>query len=325
MIEIVCSADARYLPHASAMLHSLLTHTKKRPLRVWLMHGKELPEEGRARLAAVTSNFGAQLEFLRIPDEMMSGFPTSKFHYSCWYRILLPELLPDMNRALYLDCDVIVTDNLEPLWATDLGGKLFGAVINPLFRPMYETVRETLGLKDFRDYLNSGMLLLDLAQMRAEGTTAKLRAYALKHPDNTCPEQDALSVLERGRWLSLHPRWNLQATVFDLPASLLPFPKSIIEEALAHPAVVHYNGPFKPWQYLCKHPLRGLYFDHLQGTTWSKQPLQKSSFGFRLIRPLSLSMQYRVLMRVRPLWHKLRNRLKRVMQSFGTNSKDMWK
>src|SRR5882724_4325013 len=107
MIEIVCSADTPYLPHVSAMLHSLLTHTRKRPLRVWLLHGRDLSEEGSARVAAVTSGFGAQLEFLRVPNEMLAGFPIQQFHYSCWYRILLPELLPKLDRALYFDCDVI--------------------------------------------------------------------------------------------------------------------------------------------------------------------------------------------------------------------------
>jgi lipopolysaccharide biosynthesis glycosyltransferase len=322
-MEIVCSADTPYLPHVSAMLHSLLTHTHKRPLRIWLLHGDDLPEDGRARVAAVASSFGAQLEFLRVPFELLHGFPTRQFHYSCWYRVLLPDLLPKLNRALYLDCDVIVTDDLESLWATDLSGKLFGASTNPVLPPMYTAVRETLGLKDFRDYLNSGVLLLDLDKMRIDGSIEKLRTYATAHPDNNCPEQDALSDLMRGRWLSLHPRWNAQAVMYELPAEELPFPKVVVDEALARPAVIHFNGPFKPWQYLCKHPMRGLYFDHLQGTTWPKQPLENSSLSYRLIRPFSLSVQYRFLwwrFRLWPkFWRSLRNRVKGVLRTLTAN------
>ncbi len=311
MIEIACSADARYLPHVSAMLHSLLTHTRQRPLRVWLMHGRDLPEDGRARVAAVTSEFGASLEFLRVPDKMAEGFPTRKFHYSCWYRIMLPELLPQLDRILYLDCDVIVTDDLAPLWSTDLGGKLFGAATNPLFPPIYKTVRETLGIKDFRDYLNSGVLLLDLAQMRAAGTLKQLHTYAMTHPDNSCPEQDALSVLTRGRWLSLHPRWNTQTTLYDLKPARLPYPEAVIKEALAKPAVVHFNGPFKPWQLLCKHPLKQLYFDHLRQTSWPEQPVEMTGWGYRLLQPFSHSAQYWILMHIRPLWIASRNAMLR--------------
>ena len=311
MIEIACSADARYLPHVSAMLHSLLTHTRSRPLRVWLMHGRDLPEDGRERVAAVTRQFGAELQFLRVPDSMIEGFPTRKFHYSCWYRILLPELLPQLERILYLDCDVIVTDDLEPLWTMDLGGKLFAACTNPLFPAMYETVRETLGIQDFRDYLNSGVLLLDLPKMRAEGIAARLHAYAKTHPDNACPEQDALSVLTHGRWLSLHPRWNMQTTLYDLKPARLPYPEPVIREALARPAVVHFNGPFKPWQLLCKHRLKHLYFDHLRQTPWPEQPVEMTGWGYRLMQPLPHSVQYRILMHVRPAWIALRDRVLR--------------
>ena len=47
-----------------------------------------------------------------------------------WYRIYLPELLPDVARVLYLDGDIIAMDTLEPLWATALGDHLVGAVTN---------------------------------------------------------------------------------------------------------------------------------------------------------------------------------------------------
>jgi lipopolysaccharide biosynthesis glycosyltransferase len=308
MIEIACSADTPYLPHVSVMLHSLLTHTPERPLRVWILHGKPLSEDGCERVAQVVTGFGAQLKFLQVPDALMTGFPTAKFHYSCWYRILLPDLLPDLRRILYLDCDMIVMDDVKPLWDIDLGDNSFAACINPLYTPMYKWMRG-LGITNYRDYLNSGALLLDLERLRAEGLSQRLREYAITHPDNHCPEQDALSVLMKGRWLSLHPRWNVQTALYDndLPASMSPFTPEQSREAVEHPAIVHFNGPFKPWQYLCKHPLRHLYYDHLRRTSWPEQSLKYTGLGYRLIRPLSIGMQFRILLYLRPLWQKVRN------------------
>ncbi len=305
MIEIGCSADAPYLPHVSVMLHSVLSHTPTRPLRVWLTHDTELPEEGRQRLEAVVEGQGATIEYVTVPPALMSGFSTKKFHAACWHRILLPDLLPQVDRILYLDCDIIVTDDLTPLWETPLADKLFGAVCNPLFPLMRNWPRQDLGLDDPLDYLNSGVLLLDLRALRGYHLGDQLRDYSLRHPDRLLPEQDALSDLMRGRWLKLHPRWNLQTTFYDLPAWLLPFPKPVVREALERPAVIHYNGPFKPWQYLCKHPLRSLYFDHLQQTPWPRQPLERSSLPYRLIKPLPVTLQYRVF-ELRKLWRRLR-------------------
>jgi lipopolysaccharide biosynthesis glycosyltransferase len=114
----------------------------------------------------------------------------------------------------------------------------------------------------------------------------------------------------RGRWVKLHPRWNVQTTLYDLPTWLLPFPKEVTREAVQQPAVIHYNGPFKPWQYLSKHPMRGLYFEHLKGTPWPKQSLERAGLGYRLIRPLPISLQYKVL-EFRPFWHIVRDTLRR--------------
>lgn len=314
MIEIACSADANYLPHVSAMLHSLLTHTTSRPVRIWLMHGKDLPDDGVGRVEEVVTALGGQLELLRVPDDLMTDFPTARFHYSCWYRILLPDMLPDVDRVLYLDCDVIVTDDLEPLWSTDLGGHPFAACINPLYRPMVKPVREMLGIEDPTEYLNSGVLLLDLVQCRALDLSEQLRAYAIHHPDNACPEQDALSVLMKGRWHSLHPRWNLQTGLIDLPRRKLPFPAATVEEAVTRPAVVHFNGPFKPWQYHCKHPMRGLYFDHLAPTPWPAGKLENDDWAFKLLRPLPVAQQYRVLLYVRPPWLALKNGVRKLLR-----------
>lgn len=315
MIEVACSADTAYLPHVSAMLHSLLGHTKSRPLRIWLVHGQPLSEEGCARLEEVVTKAGAQLEYLQVPDSAMVGFPTSKFHYSCWYRILLPELLPQLDRILYLDCDVIVADDIEPLWSTDLGDKLFAACINPILPPMLKPLRQ-MGIQDLSDYLNSGVLLMDLARLREEKLSRQLREYATAHPDNQCPEQDALSVLFKGRWLSLHPRWNAQSALYDgeLPPSLLIFTPQQAREAAQRPAIIHFNGPFKPWHFWCDHPLSGLYFEHLKQTSWPEGPLKWSGWIFHLVRPLSMTNKYRFLLY---LYLPARKRWRQVKKVLG--------
>ena len=295
MFELACSSDAGFLPHVSAMLHSVLTHTAP-PVRVWLMHAQELPAEGRDRLRAVVEGGGARLEFLPIPRGLLRGFPTERFHEAAWYKVLLPELLPRLERVLYIDADTIVTDTLWPLWGTDLQGRLYGAVTNPLYPYMRNWPKQDLGLDDPRDYINTGVLLLDLERWRAENTIGALREYAAAHPLNSCPEQDAMSALIPRRRVHLHPRWNAQSTVFELPPQRLPFTPQEVAEARARPAVIHYIGPFKPWHYLCKHPLRGLYFEHLRRTPWPLRPLEGRTPFNRLLKPLPLRAQRRLIL-----------------------------
>ena len=67
------------------------------------------PTRRRARCARWSSGRGGELTFVGVPDERVDGLPTEGFtRKATWYRIFLPELLPDVDRVLYLDADLIV-------------------------------------------------------------------------------------------------------------------------------------------------------------------------------------------------------------------------
>ncbi|HUP91359.1 MAG TPA: glycosyltransferase family 8 protein [Solimonas sp.] len=288
-IELACIADGGYLRHTGAMLHSALAHSPGERFSVCVLHGNPIPEQERAKLQQVTQAFGARLRFELVDDQRAAQFPCGYFPRAVWLRILLPELLPQAERVLYLDSDLIVTGDLAPLWATDLGDHLLAAVTNPFYPFMPDHPRLHLGIKDPRDYFNSGVLLMNLARMRAEGTSSRLCEFARTRPGNPYPDQDALNEVCRGRWLHLHPRWNVQSTLFELAPAQLPLPPQQVAEALAQPALVHYIGPFKPWHYLCRHPLQALYFEHARATPWGAPALEGQTPRNAVLRRLPLA------------------------------------
>lgn len=288
-IEIACGATPGYLPHVAAMLHSLLQKTPRRPLRVSLMVERAPPAADHERLCALVEGTGASFQLLPIDPKALDGFPkAAAFDRSVWHRVLLPELLPDAERVLYLDADLIVTDDLGPLWEIDLGGNVIGGVVAPFYPGQSGAWLRALGIPQ-AGYISSGVLLMDLARMRREGAIAQLRAFAAAHPGNPCPEQDALNKLYADRCLRLHPRWNVQPAFYDLPAARLG-PHGA--EASAAPAVVHFAGPAKPWHYLSRHPLRHLYFEHQRQTPWPAPPLEGRTWRNRLLRLLPPRWQF---------------------------------
>lgn len=292
VIEVACATDDAYAPHCGAMLHSLLAAHARGTIRIHVLH-RGLDGVHQSRLRQVAEQGAAELRFLPIGQDRIAAFPSRRFHESCWYRLLLPELLPTTPRVLYLDVDGIVMADLHDLWNTDLAGMPFGAAVNPLYPFMLPRWRE-LGLDDAREYLNSGVLLMDLERMRTEEVAARAETYAAEHPDNPWPEQDALSVVCRERWLRLHPRWNVQTTLFDLDDSALPLEPGEAAVARARPAFVHFIGPLKPWHYLCRHPLQGEYLRHRRQVPWPEAAPEGRTLLNRLLKPLSLGMQLRV-------------------------------
>lgn len=309
-VQIACAATPNYLRHTGAMLHSLLSHTQRRPVHVSLLHEEPLPADELARLRSVVEKLGATLQTVLAPARLMEGFGgTQNFPSMVWLRVLLPALLPDVERVLYLDADLVVIDDIAPLWETDLGDHLFGAVTNPCYPGIPPPA--ALQLTRREHYVNSGVLLMNLERMREHGCIDELRDFAASHPDNPCPEQDALSALYHDRCTLLHPRWNVQAICFERPARRLPFPPGQAAEALTDPAIVHFTGVSKPWHHMSRHPLGHLYFEHLDATPWPRLPLQGGGLAHRFLRPLPTPWQFVLaspLARLRSLRRRMRIR-----------------
>src|SRR5207253_2694079 len=112
---------------------------------------------------------------------------------------------------------------------------------------------------------------------------------------NPYPDQDALNALCSRRHVSLHPRWNAQTSLWDLPTHQLPFSPDEIRETRASPAIVHFIGPFKPWHYLCTHPYRARYFEHLAATPWPAAEVERRTVVNRALRHLPPDWRYRSL------------------------------
>lgn len=271
-IRIVFCAEGTYIPHAAAMLDSLISANPGESFELSLLQGPDMDVAESQRLEQWLADKRQPLRRITLDPAESIGkdFRSPFFHRSIWYRVLLPGLLPQVPKVLYLDADTLVVDRIRPLWETDLAGHLFGAVVNPLYPTMPNWPVEKLGLPTRQRYLNSGVLLLDLDAMRREGCVQAVRDYASSSPGHyghAVTEQDALAALYHNRCLFLHPRWNMQTTFFELGLADIPARSQDVVEARRKPAIVHFIGA-KPSHYLCRHPYRSAYLRHRLATPW---------------------------------------------------------
>lgn len=280
-LHVSCAADAAYVPHTAAMLHSVLAQSGDLPVRVHYLHGPGFPAADAVLLAEMVSGAGGEIDFLEVDDARVAGMPTvAGITSPMWYRVFLPELLPEVERVLYLDADVIAVDDLRPLWETDLEGNWVGAVTNVfqldhLHRPW------ELGI-DPREYFNSGVLLMDLEAMRREGVATSLAEHARGlGPDTMWPDQDALNAVLGKRRLALHPRWNAMNSVLGFPWAAYVFPPTVLAETRSRPGIRHFEGPAlnKPWHVLSQAPGRERYFEHRRLTPWPRVRREGVSVG----------------------------------------------
>ena len=286
-MRVACAAEGRYVRYSAAMLHSVL------PARVEYLHSPRLRYADRRRLEATVTRGGGTIAFHEIDDRNVADFPARhRFTPAMWYRLFLPELLPDIDRVLYLDADTLAVDSLAPLWEIDLGEHWVGAVTN-VFEEWALGRPAELGLAGPERYFNSGVLVLNLEQMRRDGRGPALREF-VRERELLWPDQDALNVVLGERRLELHPRWNCMNSVLAFPQAVEVFGARAVEEARENPGIRHFEGPDanKPWHLLCEAPGRERWREHSRATPWRWRPPEGITLrnlarqGLTAIRPV---------------------------------------
>lgn len=290
-MDIAFATDAGYLPWTATAIRSVLDQVHQPT--VHLLHLGDLGVPDLDRLRGMVTDGGGKLETHAVTRDRLAGLPAvDRFGMVVWLRLLLPDLLPDARRVLYLDADTLVIDALDELWTTDLGGALLGAVSNVVATELRSHVAAIAA--DGR-FFNSGVLLIDLDLVRRERAFDAVVAYARDEGRRLVwPDQDALNAGVAGRWSSLHPRWNAQNSLWtwaDLAVDT--FGAAAVEEARARPAILHFEGPSlsKPWHFLSRHQFRDEYLRTLRSTPWAATPLEDRTAATRLINRMPASRQ----------------------------------
>lgn len=243
-----------------------------------------VPPRVQKQIEQLAGRHGCAVHFYPVRgmlDSLPCGgrFPTAVYH-----RFLLPELLPDVERVLYLDADVVACRDVSALYAFDLQGKPLGApawqVVGPYERDMGGLLRtfcERMGLpEDGEPYFYSSQLLMDLALMRQEKLGERLIGAAATADPGTLawPDQDVMNAALRGRLAVLPCECNViplfaEAVRAGDGRHALPrvYSDAELQAAYRDPMLVHYAAS-KP------NALRGPRdaYDELFFALWRQSP-----------------------------------------------------
>jgi lipopolysaccharide biosynthesis glycosyltransferase len=241
---VVLTFNDRYWALAYTVMRSVcLTTTRRRDVVFHLCHTALRPDHA-ATLATIADEFGARLRHCD-PDadpafrEVVGELPaTLRFPRIVYARLLLDRLLPpEVERLVYLDCDVMVRRPIEELFELDLGGYPIAAVADP-YHDGIKLGRDIRTKKSPFDsaapYFNSGVLLIDRAGFAAADLPGRIAEFARTGVlEKLYFDQDILNLVFAGNWLELPWRFIL----------MLPRPA---HESLGA-AILHYTGYRRPW------------------------------------------------------------------------------
>ena len=246
---LVIAFTPNYFVPAATTLKSLLDSSSADDhYEVICLVSEEIPQRQKDKLSALSGE-RIRYRYINLAGRLQGVYVDPRYSEAASFRLLLPEILPEYGNVLYIDCDVIIRNNLAVLYRdTDLGDNLLAAVYEAPIE--HQAERWTALGCDPHRYFNSGFLMMNLQQMRLEGTSRKL-IDGLKSDYLEFPDQDVLNQVCQDRVLALKPIYNSIRTFF-LPQYKADFLKQYSEsdwnEVQKH-GTIHYTGG-KPWNIL---------------------------------------------------------------------------
>lgn len=250
-MHIFVTLDRHYLLPLRIMLTSLFLNNPGERFDVYLA-GDGMTGEDLASLQALCHRAGGELHPVAVPADAFAGAPVIRYYSrAMYYRLLAAQLLPDtLDKALYLDPDVLIINRVRPLYETDLGPMLCAAATHEGLTGMSSQIaRIRLSTPEARAYFNSGVLMMNLSQMRRDVHPQQVFDYADRNRAALIlPDQDILNGLLGDRILPIDESvWNYDARKYQ-SYLLASQNEKDLDWVMRHTAILHFCGKAKPWK-----------------------------------------------------------------------------
>lgn len=243
-IPVFFTIDDGYAPFLAVALNSAIKNSNKNRCYKAIVLQQDLSEKNIAKLKALeTDNFKIELtpmkaNFDALDDRMSNRLRCDYFTLTIYFRLFIPAMFPQYDKCIYIDSDVVLTDDIAKLYDTDIGDNFIGAC-NDLsiadIPPLVAYTENAIGVKK-EEYINSGVLLMNLKKMReADFECHFLNLLNEYHFDSIAPDQDYINAMCNGKIYYLNEAWDA------MPNDARP--------KLEKTHIIHYNLFSKPWCY----------------------------------------------------------------------------
>lgn len=220
---------------------SSLVQRNSQPVRIHLVTFGLLEDELKD-LVGIVEGHGSSLRIVPFKMEGFGGWRKISSSLFTYARLFLGRLLPEVDRVLYLDSDLLVHADVTQLFSLDLDGRLLAAFTGGETQYTNDwPFMKGEGIRGETPYFNAGVYLMDLELWRRQDVLTQCLEFGCKHRDAIKgADQTLLNWVVRGNHIPLANHWN----------QLVPPGASLPPDADGQEAIFHFFGQPKPWDWL---------------------------------------------------------------------------
>ena len=276
-IHLLLAADAKYGTYAGIAIASVLATNPRQSFAVHLF-SNGIRRGDLRKLRAMLARAGSSLSVYDVSGQLAANRPPpARGHLTATAhaRLAMGELLPAaVHRLIYLDCDVICTGALQPLWEIGDTVPVLAAVLDRAG----DGWKALLGVPPEAPYFNSGVLVVNLDAWRRRDIGRVLGEWIAANPAKaSLADQDAINACLSGEITPLPDCWNLQ-----IGKDSGPLPRERLNDAV----LLHYTGEHKPWRFRFDGLGAEIFLRHKRRSPW-RFALPKFRLSYRLRKSLN--------------------------------------
>jgi len=236
-INILSNIDKNYFNYYKVTITSILENSSHKKEICFYLVEKDLSNEQKKNLKEYVKKYGAKIIILPKPpfnfeDLQRETHMSEVTYYKTYYLGKIKE-----KKIIYTDPDVIFLADIKELFNFSLKNRTMGGIKD-----------YAIGLRNGKDYINAGILLIDLNKWRKEAYSNKCLKELRENPQEFFyAEQDLINKVLKGDITQLPLIWNRQKIMYDQTPARLNISKDQYRNLLEHPKAIHYTGRIKPW------------------------------------------------------------------------------
>lgn len=256
MIPIVFGIDKYYILQVFTVMHSVLKNTKSEIHFIVLSKDKieEYTDEFTDILSKTYDNF--TLDIRRVQGEAFDNVQIFHKHLSMssYFRLLIPEIVKEYDKCIYLDSDILVNGDIQELFHTDINGYYLAGVQDchlTFGRNYFVGIAEYIkaNMPSVEKYVNAGVLVMNLKKLRDDNMTTKFLLQARQ--ENRYEDQDVINLCCYGAIKTLLAKFNMYqhyiGNGLEHPLSGMSAGNDS-ENGRNEPVILHFISRYKPWR-----------------------------------------------------------------------------
>ncbi|KRK79019.1 glycosyltransferase [Companilactobacillus nodensis DSM 19682 = JCM 14932 = NBRC 107160] len=267
-MNLLFAIDDNVVDQLLTTLHSIQVNTPNVPLDIYVIQKSKLKQT--EKITTFCDKTDIEYHPVMIGDEFKDAPTTDRYPATIYYRLLAHKYLPkDLDRILYLDVDILVINNLLPLYELDFDGNMYAAASHAaLANDVTDSINKLrLGNYEAESYYNSGVMLMNLPMIREQVHAEDIFNY-IKANQLTLflPDQDVLNGLYG------HQFKKIPDEIYNYDARMSTIYQALggglwnLDWVIDHTVVLHFCGRDKPWRSEYRGRYSGLYKHYAHNT-----------------------------------------------------------